>query len=407
MSQAKPTRPVIMVSLDAISDRDIDFLLTRKNFSRLASYGKLHRNIDSIFVSNTYSVHASIATGELPREHGIFDNVIDTPGKKAEVWRCNKKLLKVPSLLSRAQRKGIPTCAMLYPVTLGEKVRYHMAEIPGTESILIRGARFVRYSSLGFIICKFFRHRKAFRSFDLCGVDNFIASSAADLIRKQKIGLYMLHLQDTDHQKHAHGIDSQEVRQSLENDDRRLGILLDAIEDVERASGNDLSNGIQNFDILIFSDHASFNVAKALDPNTLLRERGISVKTAMFHNTNGATFLRVAPDVTPEDRKKIDEVVEYLSTYEGTRRPLTEEEMSGSGAIAEGYECGFAALRGYSFGAYKKGQHGYTLDNDDYKIFYLEMGPDLIDPSEAGTSNDEGGCILEVGKKAIDLIEDR
>jgi|GEM_PF-1152486 len=404
MSQYKSTRPLIMVSLDAISDRDIDYLLTKKNFQRLAAYGKLHRNVDSIFVSNTYSVHASISTGVLPCEHGIFDNVIDTPGKKAEIWRCHKKYLKVPSLLQRASGKGIPSCAMLYPCSPGEKVRYHISEIPGTENPMIRAGRFIRYSSLGFLIRKFFRYRKDFKAFDLQAMDTFIAHSASDLIRKQKIGLYMLHLQNTDHQKHATGIDSDITRASIDHDDMLLGILLDAIEDVERAQGNDLSSGLQHCNLLVFSDHASFNVAKALDPNVLLRERGLPATTVLFHNTNGATFLHVSPSATQEDRKKIDEVLTYLFSYEGTRRPLTEEEMRESGALALGYECGFAALRGFSFGKYKKGQHGYTLDNDDYKIFYLEAGPDLIDPSGSATQCD-GGCILEVGKKAIALIE--
>ena len=54
----------------------------------------------------------------------------------------------------------------------------------------------------------------------------------------------------------------------------------------------------------------------------------------------------------------------------------------------------------------KKGQHGYTLDNDDYKIFYLEIGPGFLSADQAGTSV-EGGSILEVGKKAIDLIESK
>ena len=52
----------------------------------------------------------------------------------------------------------------------------------------------------------------------------------------------------------------------------------------------------------------------------------------------------------------------------------------------------------------KKGQHGFTLDNENYKIFYLEIGPGLIAPDQAGKET-SGGSILEVGKKAIGLVE--
>ena len=87
-------------------------------------------------------------------------------------------------------------------------------------------------------------------------------------------------------------------------------------------------------------------------------------------------------------------------------RKLTDEEMRESGAIDAGFHMGFTPVPGTTFGAMKKGQHGYTLDNDDYKIFYLEIGPGFLSADQAGTSV-EGGSILEVGKKAIDLIESK
>ena len=88
-------RPIIMISLDAISDTDVNYLLTLPNFRKLASYGLLHRGVESLFISNTYPVHTSISTGVLPSEHGLFDNVIFDPVKNSEKWRAHKKLIKV------------------------------------------------------------------------------------------------------------------------------------------------------------------------------------------------------------------------------------------------------------------------------------------------------------------------
>ena len=49
-------RPIIMISLDAISDNDINYLLTLPNFKKLASWGLLHRGVVSLFISNTFPV---------------------------------------------------------------------------------------------------------------------------------------------------------------------------------------------------------------------------------------------------------------------------------------------------------------------------------------------------------------
>ena len=102
MRKNRSGRPLIMISLDAISDSDINYLLTLPNFRKLASWGLLHRKVDSIFISNTYPVHTSISTGVMPSEHGLFDNVIYDPFKNSEKWRAHKKLIKVKTLPERA-----------------------------------------------------------------------------------------------------------------------------------------------------------------------------------------------------------------------------------------------------------------------------------------------------------------
>ena len=112
----------------------------------------------------------------------------------------------------------------------------------------------------------------------------------------------------------------------------------------------------------------------------------------------------VLPEISKENREKLDRFIDDFLALPGVKRKLTDEEMHDSGAIGAGFSMGFTPVPGTTFGAMKKGQHGYTLDNDDYKIFYLEIGPGFIRPEQSGTGT-TGGSILEVGKKAIDLIE--
>jgi len=397
-------RPIIMISLDAISDTDVNYLLTLPNFRKLASYGLLHRGVESLFISNTYPVHTSISTGVLPSEHGLFDNVIFDPVKNSEKWRAHKKLIKVKTLPERAYEKGLVSCAMMYPCTPGEKIRYHLAEVPGTESMFFRGIKFVHYSSTFRLCPKFFRYMKKCKSFNYFGIDTFIAFTARDLIAKEKADFYMLHLQDTDHQKHHSGIDSEDVKKSIEYDDKLLGIILEGIFEAERNAGGDPEKGISHFDILLFSDHACFNIHTNILPNDLLKKADIGPEAAWFQTVNGACFLHISPTISIEDEAKLDTFLEKFSKMEGVKRRLTEEEMHDSGAIDAGFTLGFTPVPGFTFGAMKKGQHGFTLDNENYKIFYLEIGPGLIEPDQAGKET-SGGSILEVGKKAIGLVE--
>jgi len=404
MRSGKLERPLIMLSLDAISDHDIEYLLTLPNFRKLASWGLLHRKVDSLFISNTYPVHTSISTGVLPSEHGLFDNVIYDPIKNKETWRAHKKLIKVKTLPERAYEKGLVSCAMMYPCTPGEKIRYHLAEVPGTESMIYRGFKFLHYSSTFRLCPKFFRYMRKCRSFNYFGIDTFIAYTARDLIAQEKADFYMLHLQDTDHQKHHTGIDSETTKKSIEYDDKLLGVLIEGIEEAERKAGGDPSKGISHLDILIFSDHSCMNVHTNILPNKLLQEAGITPESAWFQTVNGACFLHISENISSDKRAALDRFLEQFSALPGVRRRLTEQEMRDSGAIEAGFFLGFTPVSGYTFGAIKKGQHGYTLDNDNYTIFYLEIGPGLISEDQAGKET-SGGCILEVGKKAIGIVE--
>lgn len=404
MADCPTGRPIIMISLDAVSNDDVNYLLTLPNFKKLASYGYLHREVDSIFVTQTYSVHTSVSTGELPGVHGLFDNVIDNVNPKIERWRAHKKYIQAKTLPTRATERGMVICSLMYPATPGEKIRYHIAEIPGSESIIKRGAAFLRYTSFGWMLRKYIRYGKYLRPFDYYGMDNFIGRVAPPLIAKDKADLYMIHLLNVDAKKHRTGIDSPETKAALDHCDSMLGMILDGICEHERNAGGNPDEALTHCNVLIFSDHACKNVDHKVDIHSLLLKHNITRDIAYFHSTSGACFLHVEKDITPEARKNLDEAIDELRNMPCIARALTEEEMTDSGARKTGYECGFAAKEGYGFGLTYRGQHGYTLDTPNYKIFYLEIGPDLTSPDHIGQQT-HGGSVLEVGKKAIQLVE--
>lgn len=404
MSLSPNGRPIIMISLDAVSNEDVNYLLTLPNFQKLASYGCLHREVDSVFVTNTYSVHTSISTGELPGVHGVFDNVIDNRNPKIEYWRAHKRYIKCKTLPTRATEHGMVTCSMMFPATPGEKIRYHIAEIPGSENILVRGGRFLRYTSFGWMLRKYIHYGRYLRPFNYYGMDTFIGHVAPPLIAKNKADLYLLHLLNVDAKKHRTGIDSEETRAALEHCDGLLGRLLDGMQALEKQNGGNPDEALASMNVLIFSDHSCKNVDHKVNLPEILAKHAITRDIAFFHSTSGACFLHVEKGISEDARKRLDDAISELREMPCMARELTEEEMVGSGAREIGYEIGFAAKAGYGFGQVYRGQHGYTLDTEDYKIFYLEIGPDLVPKDQVGTET-HGGSILEVGKKAISLVE--
>ena len=73
---------VIVISFDAVSKEDLDFLSKLPNFSKLIKEGALIKNVESIYPSLTYPAHATIVTGKYPKNHGIIkiDIILEEKG---------------------------------------------------------------------------------------------------------------------------------------------------------------------------------------------------------------------------------------------------------------------------------------------------------------------------------------
>ncbi|MBR5896975.1 MAG: alkaline phosphatase family protein, partial [Lachnospiraceae bacterium] len=60
MSDAK--RRIVIVSLDAVGKRDMEFMKSLPNFGKLAESGSFCDNVLSVYPSLTYPAHTSIVT---------------------------------------------------------------------------------------------------------------------------------------------------------------------------------------------------------------------------------------------------------------------------------------------------------------------------------------------------------
>jgi len=377
---------LVLISLDAVGDHEVDALLSMPNFPRIASRGTLMRKVDSLFISNTYPIHASIQTGVTAMKHGIVDNDIQVPGIRGEHWRFHVRHFRVPTLPGEALKKGLRVSTLMFPVTGGSGAQYNFPEIAGKMSFAKRMVRTFRYGNKRFIFSSVFRNLRQISASGVGHGDELVTSIADWLLRRDKVDLIMIHLLDVDVTKHREGAFSTEAAEALQRLDTRIGTILDAAETGPRS---------KDTSVIIFSDHSCMDVHTAIHPNTLLKESGIPPEVAYFHCSHGCCFLNI---FRPEQRKDIDIFLERFRTIPGVARDLTQEEMLVSGADQE-FELGFAAAKGYTFGHFSKGQHGYPLDNDKYQVFYVASGPDI----PAGRVG-EGGSLLDVCPLAVDTL---
>lgn len=382
------TARLLMVSFDAVGSQDIDRLLTFPNFSALCRRGTLVRDVSSVFVSNTYPTHTTIQTGVLPGTHGIMDNDFQEPSNKTEKWRFHVKNIRVRTLTDEAAKAGKTVCTVLYPVTGGSKsIRYNFVEIAGHIPVWQRIKHTSQYGSTGFVLSSLLRFGHRMMSKKPEALDLFTTATACSAIERKKPDLTMVHLLMADLQKHHFGPNSPEAEEALHQLDNRLGELMASLQ---KAGLSDSTS------IIVFSDHNCCAVHTAIKPNELLTKYGLSYSDAYFHSAGGCCFLRI---YNQQKKAEISAFVQDSLLSPGFDRLLTAEEMYTSGADSE-FAYGFAAGSGYCFGSFESGQHGYTLDRDQYYTFYLAAGGN-VPVNEVRT----GGSLLNICPLAVDLLE--
>jgi predicted AlkP superfamily pyrophosphatase or phosphodiesterase len=124
-----PLKKLLLISFDAVGDCRVERLLRYENFASLAARSTLVRDVKSLFLSNTYPIHASIATGVEPCRHGIISNTEAFPAPHPR-WLTEASRFRVRTLWQAAHEKGLTTAAVLWPVTAGAReIRWNIPEV--------------------------------------------------------------------------------------------------------------------------------------------------------------------------------------------------------------------------------------------------------------------------------------
>jgi hypothetical protein len=375
---------LLIVSFDALGDRHLERFAALPNFGAFLKEAALAREVSSLFLTNTYPVHASVVTGLPQGEHGLISNTEAFPCPHPR-WNYLASNIKRKTLWQAAAEKGLSVASVLWPVTgRAREIRWNIPEImpqPGDNQVLLNlknGSKVIQMEC-------FLKYRHLMDGIRQPALDRFAAACMADILRRKKPDLALMHLVAFDWVCHKAGEDWSRLDEALAVMDDGFGKLLAEIGDAS---------------VIVFSDHAQLPVHTTVQPNDLLVEMGLLGKNAgvpfeaFIECCGGSAFLHC------ENPGTAASVMAAVEKSAGFKRRLTQEEMAACGR--PGLAAGFCALPGYQYEAHasgEKSQHGYPLDYEGYKVFIAARGPGI--PAGARL---KGGSLLDIAPLALALL---
>lgn len=396
---------VIVISFDAVSEEDLEFLSKQPNFSKLIKNGALIKNVESVYPSLTYPAHATIVTGKYPKNHGVINNtVLDFKNDNPD-WYWYRKYIKGDTIFDLAEKSGMKTCSILWPVTARSKITYNMPEIFCTKRY---DNQILKSALAGSKIYQVNMNKKfgyLRQGMEEPYLDNFATEVAKKTIRELKPNLILLHLIDSDSQKHKYGIENKEVIESLKRHDERLGEIIESLK---------LAGIYEDSTIIALGDHSQINVNNVIKLNSILMKNdlinvnGNKIKSykAIAKSCDGSIYIYLKNKNDVETRKKVRDILNELKNkYSNVIEEVyNNEEIKNLGADINASFM-IEAKRGYYFIDDFLGEaievidesskikhklrasHGYLPSRDNYKTFFIAYGKTI-----------KKGVVLEKGK---------
>ena len=396
---------VIVISFDAVSEEDLEFLSKQPNFSKLIKNGALIKNVESVYPSLTYPAHATIVTGKYPKNHGVINNtVLDFKNDNPD-WYWYRKYIKGDTIFDLAEKSGMKTCSILWPVTARSKITYNMPEIFCTKRYDNQILKSALAGSKIYQVNMNKRFGYLRQGMEEPYLDNFATEVAKKTIRELKPNLILLHLIDSDSQKHKYGIENKKVIESLKRHDERLGEIIESLK---------LAGIYEDSTIIALGDHSQINVNNVIKLNSILMKNdlinvnGNKIKSykAIAKSCDGSSYIYLKNKNDVETRKKVrDRLNELKNKYSNVIEEVyNNEEIKNLGADINASFM-IEAKRGYYFIDDFLGEaievidesskikhklrasHGYLPSRDNYKTFFIAYGKTI-----------KKGVVLEKGK---------
>lgn len=359
--------PVLMISIDGMrpdavlqADEHGLKIPVLRSFLTEGSYAQEVMNVNPTVTNPN---HATLVTGVLPREHGIYNNRPFAATAKLPRSYGSYSQIKAPTLWRAAKDAGLTTGSIFWPVTAQAKdIDFNLLE--GSDED-----------------------------------DQKIANDAITLIERHGPDFLTIHFVALDHRQHESGPFSAEGNAALERIDAAIGRIIAVQRKVHPDSV-----------IAIVSDHGFFKVTHQVNLNTALTEAGFitlggdgpdkSVKSwqAFAWYVGGMAMMVLQDPADQRTRKRLNDYLQKLASdpENGIARIYTQDEIADFGLAPEA-ESVVAFKSGYRMGnsftgplrmSFTGGAHGAfstrTIRPDMHSSFFI-TGPGIAAGKNLGT----------------------
>jgi predicted AlkP superfamily pyrophosphatase or phosphodiesterase len=383
-----PDGRVIMISIDGLVPdyytQPAQLGLRVPNLTQMKLGGAYADGVEGIYPSVTYPAHTTLITGARPATHAIVQNrVFEAPtAPQTREWYWFADALKSPTLWSIAEKAGLTTASVGWPVTVRADIDYNVPEIFDPLENPPTAKRTLQYATPGLL-------QKAFAANPNSDTttDGRRTTVSEYIIKEYKPQLLLIHLVDLDSAHHKYGPRAPQALQVAERQDSYIGRIIEA---TRQAGVYDQTS------FVVVSDHGFASIDKKYAPNvTLVKERLITLdengkaadwKAAAWPAGGScAIVLRDANDKATA--AKVTEIFNRVAQRSNSplNRVLPAAELKRLGAIPEALlmlegASGFSfdeALTGQEIrdsGKDYRGAHGYLPTRPEMRSSLIIFG---------------------------------
>jgi len=222
-----------LISLDALSFTDADYLLQLPNLSALRQEGVFCKNIQTVYPTITYPIHSSLLTGCYPDRHGIGHNqpLQQDTEKKMRRWYWEIGDIREKTLHQAAFEKKMRVASILWPVTgKNPYTKWNFPEImplPGENPAL----KMMKYGTAPWLLNMELRYGKQRASIQQPHLDAYAILLCEKLFeRRRPPDVLTVHFVDCDAMRHWHGVQSHEAHQAMQRLDCYVGRIIAAVK---------------------------------------------------------------------------------------------------------------------------------------------------------------------------------
>ena len=328
-------RRLVMLSLDAVGRRDMEFMMTLPNFSEVVKNGAFCDRVYSVYPSLTYPAHTAVVTGRMPNNSRIVSNTKLQPNRMDPDWLYKRKYIHGTTLPDEARKAGMSVAAFLWPVMGGLKADYNIPEVMVTRKFQNQIVSCLRNGTPGYLleVNKLFGNIR--HGIEQPALDDFIMACVKHTIEKYDPDMLMIHLTDADTTRHNFGATGKEVTDALLRHDKRIGELKEWLK---------ASRPMDDTTFIVLGDHCQIDTHTIVYLNRYFADKGlIDIKNGRITDyrviakgTDGSTYVYLNDKYRNDDSllEKVTDILNEMAGDErlGIEKIYTNEEAAEMGA---------------------------------------------------------------------------